>query len=144
MGTYGYLYNWYAVGDSRKICPVGWHVPTDAEWTSLIQFIDASATANATIPQSSTAGGKMKANTLWAIAGPPIPGTDNYDFSALGGGFRDIVGAFGGIGTNTLFWSTSANSVSSAYLRSLEYSTNDVDRYDLTMSGGASVRCIKD
>jgi uncharacterized protein (TIGR02145 family) len=45
--TYGYLYNWYAVNDPRKLCPAGWHVPTDAEWTNLIQFIDPTASAEA-------------------------------------------------------------------------------------------------
>jgi uncharacterized protein (TIGR02145 family) len=58
VGTYGYLYNWYAATDSRKICPSGWHVPTDGEWRILIQSIDPTYIATNT--SSTTAGGRMK------------------------------------------------------------------------------------
>ena len=65
IATYGYLYNWHAATDSRKICPTGWHVPTDGEWTSLIQFIDPTAT-NVIGSQSPNAGVKLKStSTLW-------------------------------------------------------------------------------
>jgi len=65
IATYGYLYNWYAATDSRKICPNGWHVPTDGEWTSLIQFTVPTETVSATVigTQSPTAGGKLKSST---------------------------------------------------------------------------------
>ena len=69
LTTYGYLYNWYAVADARKICPDGWHVPSDGEWTSLILFLDPTANIAAiNANQSSIAGGKMKS------AGMSIPG----------------------------------------------------------------------
>ncbi|MFY8011206.1 MAG: FISUMP domain-containing protein [Saprospiraceae bacterium] len=66
VGTFGYLYNWYAPTDSRKLCPDGWHVPTDAEWTIMIQALDPSQVVNSgnvlsfTGTQSITAGTVMK------------------------------------------------------------------------------------
>ena len=66
VGTFGYLYNWQAVNDSRKLCPAGWHVPTDAEWTDMIQTLDPSQAVNNTNVlifngiQSATAGTVMK------------------------------------------------------------------------------------
>jgi uncharacterized protein (TIGR02145 family) len=58
--NYGYLYNWYAASDSRKLCPTGWHVPSDVEWTELETLLGGS----------SVAGGKLKStSTLWNVSG---------------------------------------------------------------------------
>ncbi len=90
VSTYGYLYNWYAVNDLRKLCPAGWHVPADSDWNKLVKSIDSGADTSAISSiQSTTAGGKMKStSTLWNTATPPSPGTDNFGFTVLPGGYR--------------------------------------------------------
>jgi uncharacterized protein (TIGR02145 family) len=146
IATYGYLYNWYAATDSRKICPTGWHVPTDGEWTSLIQFIVPSETVSATATgiQSPTAGTLMKSNsTLWAVATPPSPGNNTSGFSALPGGFRNNDGSFGGIRFDAFFWSATGSG-SNAWIRFLQYYYSYVYRFTSTKSFGASVRCLRD
>ncbi len=145
VGTYGYLYNWYAVNDSRKLCPTGWHVPTDGEWTSLVRFIDPAASAVGI--QSLTAGGKMKStSTLWTTATPPSAGTDDYGFSALPGGFRNRDGNFYNISINAIFWSANVRTTTEAWYRHLFNDNGNVTRYPnaLDMSYGASVRCLRD
>jgi uncharacterized protein (TIGR02145 family) len=146
IATYGYFYNWYAATDSRKICPTGWHVPTDGEWTSLIQFIVPSETVSATATpiQSPTAGTLMKSNsTLWAVATPPNPGNNTSGFSALPGGFRNNDGSFGGIRFDAFFWSATGSG-SNAWIRFLQYYYSYVYRFTNTKSFGASVRCLRD
>jgi len=149
VGTFGYLYNWYAVNDLRKLCPAGWHVPTDAEWTNLIQFIDPTASAVALGVQSSTAGNVMKSAATNSIYGTGLgwnpagsPGTNISGFSALPGGFRDFVGSFN-IRNDAYFWSATENG-NAAWARYLSNSTDNVNRfYDLKYYG-ASVRCLRD
>ena len=146
LSTYGYLYNWYAATDSRKLCPAGWHVPTDGEWTSLIQFIvptEILGTSQGT--QSLTAGGKMKSTgtTLW---NSPNTGADNSSgFTALPGGYRrNGVGTFLVIGSRAFFWSATTSSSIFAWSRDLYGNTGDVDRETNSKSDGFSVRCLRD
>jgi uncharacterized protein (TIGR02145 family) len=156
ISTYGYLYNWYAVkgiataGSTtyKNICPTGWHVPTDGEWTSLIQFTVPTETVSATAPgiQSSTAGGKMKStSTLWNTATPPSPGTDNFGFTALPGGYR-VDGSFRGEVRNlAFFWSATEDATTgNAWFRFLINDSSNVIRYSYYKSVGASVRCLRD
>jgi len=93
VGTYGYLYNWYAVNDSRKLCPSGWHVPSDSEWTYLSSYLGGQ----------SVAGGKMKSTgtTYWNSQSSGT--TNSSGFSALPGGYRDSNGSFGDIDTTFSF-----------------------------------------
>jgi uncharacterized protein (TIGR02145 family) len=145
VSTYGYLYNWYAVNDLRKLCPAGWHVPTDGEWTSLIQFTVPTETVSATVigTQSPNAGGKMKStSTLWNTATPPSPGTDNFGFTVLPGGARRNDGSFSNIRNTATFWSATV-STSYAWYRYLDYNGN-VYRNIQYQSYGASVRCLRD
>jgi len=141
LSTYGYLYNWYAATDSRKICPTGWHVPTDGDWNNLILFIDP--TANATIygVQSTTAGGKMKSTSLWNIG---LPGTDNYGFTALPGGGRNMASNFLNINGSAYFWSAPEYDPGNAWFRALNNSTGNVERITSLKSDGLSIRCLKD
>jgi uncharacterized protein (TIGR02145 family) len=152
--NYGYLYNWYAVagiitdgGNAIKnICPTGWHVPTDGEWTSLIQFIVPTETVGATVvgSQSPNAGGKLKSTTLWNTATPPSPGTDNFFFTALPGGARNNDGRFTNIRNVAFFWSATESDYSNAWFRSLLNNYSDVHRASTLKSVGASVRCLRD
>jgi uncharacterized protein (TIGR02145 family) len=152
--NYGFLYNWYAAAGivtsmgspTKNICPTGWHVPTDGEWTSLIQFTVPTETVSATVNgiQSLNAGGKLKStSTLWNTATPPSPGTDNFGFTALPGGYRNFNGSFNSIRGSAFFWSATENG-SNAWFRDLNYSSSNVGRYNTVKSYGASVRCLRD
>ncbi len=142
--NYGNLYNWYAatgiitIGGSptKNICPTGWHVPTDTEWTTLTDYLGGT----------SVAGGKMKStSTLWNVASTPTPGTNTSDFSALPGGVRQSGGSFVGIRDYTYFWSTTENNGSYGRSRSLFSSYDGVDRSDYADKAlGAYIRCLKD
>jgi len=140
--TYGFLYNWYAATDARNICPSGWHVPTDGEWTKLIQFIDPSGSASA-VAQSATAGAKIKSSsTLWLFGGA---GTDDYGFTGLPGSQRQEDGSFGGIRTSALFWSsTSDGTTGNSFIRYMLYSDDAVARVARGKMAGFHVRCLKD
>jgi uncharacterized protein (TIGR02145 family) len=80
--TYGALYNWFTISDSRKLAPAGWHIPTESEWTTLINFLGGE----------SVAGGKLKATNLWAS---PNTGANNSSgFTAFPRGVRNLIGWF--------------------------------------------------
>jgi uncharacterized protein (TIGR02145 family) len=141
--TYGYLYNWYAAkgvstsGSTtyKNICPTGWHVPTDAEWTALVTQLGGA----------SVAGGKMKSTGTANWVGQSA-GTDNSSgFSALPGGARDGLGGFAGIRTMAWFLSATENGGLDAWLRELTFIADNVDRpLSINKTAAASVRCLKD
>ncbi len=129
---YGALYNWYAV-NTCNICPTGWHVPTDEEWTILINFLGGS----------SVAGGKMKEEGLvhWV---DPNNATNESGWTGLPGGLRSSSGTFGTLGNNGWWWS-STNSGEDVWLRNLDNVSAVAFDYDGSYkSYGFSVRCIKD
>ena len=168
VGTFGYLYNWYAATDSRKLCPDGWHVPTDEEWTILIQALDPSQVVNSgnvstfSGIQSTTAGTVLKSavtNSIWGIGlgynpnSPPSPGTNTSGFTALPGGYRTNFNfSGGGIGISDLirlvphFWSaTEIVGTPVAWFRNLTHLSGNVNRsYYRKDRNGLSVRCLKD
>ena len=134
--TYGYLYNWYAATDSREICPTGWHVPSDAEWTTLTDQLGTV----------SVAGTVMKSNsTLWTVATPPSPGTNTSGFSALPGGIRLYPGNFVAIRIYAVFWSATQFDDNYPWNRTLTSDDGNVERNSIFDKWhGASVRCLKD
>ena len=160
--NYGFLYNWYAakgisapISTSHKnLCPVGWHVATDGDLTTLIKFIDPAVNDNTVGVQSATAGGKMKStSTLWSPATPPSPGTDNYGFAFLPGGLREgtspfSTGSFGYQINQGFVWSsTESVGIDQAWYRFLSSSDATVWRHNdlaIKKSFGLSVRCLKD
>jgi len=161
VGTFGYLYNWYAVNDSRKLCPAGWHVPTDSDWNKLAKSIDSGAdTTTTTFPQpfaqSNTAGTKMKSTTTNTTAGsglgwdpesPPSPGTNTSGFTGLPGGMRYFVGVFFFIRYDGNFWSATEYASNNAYASSRGLSSSNGDLYRVNSGDklfGFSVRCLKD
>jgi uncharacterized protein (TIGR02145 family) len=140
LSTYGYLYNWYAVADSKGLCPSGWHVPSDSEWTTLTTYLGGE----------SVAGGKMKSTgtTLWNS--PNTGATNESSFSAFPGGFRNRDGSFGYeilIHYGAFFWS-STEYYSGALNRNLYSYRSSVNGIDNFFNGdkllGASIRCLKD
>jgi uncharacterized protein (TIGR02145 family) len=130
---YGKLYNWYTTrGDT--LCPTGWGVPTDAEWTTLTDNLGGE----------SVAGGKMK-STETIYWNSQSVGTDNSSgFSALPGGYRNSDGSFGNIRNSAFFWSATEYANNNAWLRNLYASNGNVYRYGSGKSLGASVRCLRD
>ena len=132
---YGKLYNWYAVNDSRGLAPAGWHVASDAEWTTIETCQGGS----------SVAGGAMKeAGTIhWTI--PNTGATNSSGFTGLPGGLRQSSGAFlGGGGIYNYLWSSSEILASSAWYRFLSFSFADIGRNATLKQTGFSVRCIRD
>ena len=131
---YGKLYNWYAVNDARGLAPEGWHIPTDGEWTILINHLGGE----------DVAGGKMK-STGMAYWNPPNKGATNISrFSALPGGTRTRERSFGGIRNDTYFWSSTEYN-EGAWGRDLFSNASYVNRYSYFFgSVGASVRCLRD
>jgi len=131
---YGKLYNWYAVNDPRGLAPVGWHIPTDAELTTL----------STTLGGDAVAGGKMKVagTTRWTA---PNTGADNSSgFAGLPGGSRNNNGPFFTVGDYGYWWSSTENNTTSAWYRSLFYSDGNFTRYYASKHYGFSVRCLRD
>lgn len=130
--TYGKLYNWYAVNDPRGLAPKGWHIPSDAEWTKLSDFLGGE----------DVAGGKMKITTLWES--PNTGATNESGFTALPAGYRNDDGVFDGIVLGVDYWSTSESSADLGWARSLSSGTSDLSRFDGYKKAGFSCRCVKD
>jgi uncharacterized protein (TIGR02145 family) len=136
---YGRLYNWYACADARQLCPVGWHVPTDPEWTVLTNYLGGETIA----------GGKMKttgtienSTGLWYT--PNAEATNSSGFSGAPAGFRDNNGGYGYIGYLMHWWSSSEVGMGSAWSRYLGYSGGNVLRVTSNKQVGFSVRCLRD
>jgi uncharacterized protein (TIGR02145 family) len=131
---YGKLYNWYAVNDPRGIAPEGWHLPSDAEWTTLTDFLGGR----------SVAGGKMKTTGTTQWEEPNTGATNSSGFSGLPGGCRYGDGSFGYIGYNGFWWSSSEGSPNNAWERTLNYNYSYVNRDYGYKESGFSVRCLRD
>ena len=131
--TYGALYNWYSV-NTGKLCPTGWHVPTDAEWTTLTTYLGGEAVA----------GGKMKETGTIHWYESPVETSNSSGFTAIPGGMRYYNdGIFKGIGITGIWWSSSENSSNSAWCRYFFYATNDVSKLVDNKPDALSVRCLK-
>jgi hypothetical protein len=164
---YGKLYNWYAVNDPRGLAPAGWHVPSDAEWTKLENFLGTDA------------GKKMKSTSGWndyetdntcpncrdwndeyrkkvpcheckdnrvigakeTISGN---GTNSSGFSGLPGGYRDYYVNFINIGDYGYWWSSTEDGTNFAYGRVLSLNYDNLYRFNSLKGGGLSVRCLRD
>jgi uncharacterized protein (TIGR02145 family) len=157
--VYGKLYNWYAVAGiydaasaanpalRKKLAPNGWHIPSDGEWSSLINCLDPNADGGNNLPN--IAGGKMKSiGTLQAGTGlwqsPNADATNESGFTGLPAGCRFDGGTFGTIGNNGLWWSSSEYFTTSAWFRALNYYNGDADSSSYDKFYGFSVRCVKD
>jgi uncharacterized protein (TIGR02145 family) len=129
---YGKLYNCYPTVDPRGLCPVGWHVPTDAEWTVLRDYLGGELVA----------GGKMKSTTGWDA--PNTGATNESGFSGLPGGGRYYDGAFNYIGDDGIWWSSTEYNTNDAWSRLLTYNYGYVSRNLNFKVSGFSVRCLRD
>jgi len=135
VAVYGGLYNWHAVNDSRSIAPSGWHVPSDAEWSTLTGYFGGDMVA----------GSKLKeaGSTHWVD--PYEPATDEAGFTALPGGGRLYPGIFLLFGYNGLWWtSTQEEGTNGAWSRSMGSLSNGVGRVIDHKQYGYSIRCVRD
>ncbi len=139
FNTYGALYNWPA---ALTACPPGWHLPSDAEWTALITYLDPSADPDVWGSQSYVAGGKMKSTPLWSS--PNTGATNESGWSGLPGGRRYDIGHFFNLGRSGNWWSASEGNADSAWYRNLNYYNGNVYRDGSNKDYGISVRCLRD
>jgi len=136
---YGYLYNWYVTTNASPITSSDdWVVPTDAQWTTLTNYLGGL----------SVAGGKLKeTGTIEGLDGywlsPNIGAINEVEFNARGGGYRDNNGAFGNIGYLGFWWSASENYASIAWYRYMNGSYSSVGRGSSNKEVGFSIRLLK-
>jgi uncharacterized protein (TIGR02145 family) len=134
VAKYGYLYDWQT---ACNVCPTGWHLPSDTEWTQLTEFVGGKV------------GTKLKAKSGWSRNGN---GTDDYGFYALPGGARDgWYGSFYSIGLYSTWWSSSVILTKKnlpvtdlAWRRYMVSHRSNVSRSDTYEGWGLSVRCVRD
>jgi len=135
---YGKLYNWYAVSKTtngnKNVCPTGWHVPTDAEWTVLTDYLGGE----------SVAGGKMKEVGTTSWNSPNTDATNTSLFTGLPGGNRNYIGNYNFIGGNGYWWSSTEFNADNAWFRYLNSFIGNANRSNSIKENGFSVRCLRD
>lgn len=145
--AYGYLYNWYAVDDSRNIAPASWHVPTDEEWKTLEKYLGMSQSeADEYGWHGTDEGGKLKETDTTHWQGPNTGATNESGFFALLGGSRNLIGNgyFGLESQRALFWSASQNGNYRAWSRYMIYNNPVINRSDYPRQSRLSVRLVRD
>lgn len=130
---YGKLYNWYTVNDSRNVCPTGWHVPSNAEWTVLRNYLGAV-----------NIGGKMKSTGTQYWLTPNTYATNESGFSGLPGGNRTHLGTFQNTGYVSYYWNSQENDPNDAMSYILHFNSGSLGASLMPKRYGFSVRCIKD
>jgi uncharacterized protein (TIGR02145 family) len=135
VSSYGRLYTWYTVTDSRNICPTGWHVPDDTEWSILTTYLGGETFA----------GGKLKEAGLTHWQSPNTGATNETGFTALPGSGRNPQGTpINDFGSTGYWWSSSDYDATYTLGRTLIYNTNSVGRGTFHKKIGFSVRCLQD
>jgi uncharacterized protein (TIGR02145 family) len=144
--TYGRLYDWATAmalpsncnsnscssqinAKHKGVCPTGWHIPSDAEWTTLTNFV------------GDFAGIKLKSTSGWNEG---VNGMDDYGFAALPVGFVGFNGNFVNVGISSYWWSATEYSAANAYSPFMAYNYANVSRFNYVKTGLFSVRCVKD
>jgi uncharacterized protein (TIGR02145 family) len=137
---YGKLYNWYAIADPKGLAPKGWHVPSDAEWTQLSEFLGQTKLGIGEV-QIGIAGTKMKSKDGWRKSSK---GQNESGFSGLPGGYRNLNCYFKYLGSSCLWWSSTEKDSSQAWCRQLDYFYSILVKISNYKHIGCYVRCIKD
>jgi len=130
--TYGALYNWYTV-NTGKLCPTDWHVPTDSEWTVLIDYLGGD----------DVAGGKLKETGTAHWNFPNIGATNETGFTGLPGGAINCIGIFSYFGEYGSWWSSNEEDNSNALRRDIGNNSSSVGRFGTSKQDGWSIRCLK-
>jgi uncharacterized protein (TIGR02145 family) len=134
IATFGRLYNQIAATDSRNICPSGWHVPSDGDWTNLITYLGGNQLA----------GGKLRESGYRHWAMPNSGATNANGFTALPGGFRNYDGTFQDMGNQAFWWCSTEHDAGSNYYRFIDFQDSYIYRSWSTEPFGFSIRCVKD
>ena len=132
--TYGKLYNWYAVAGTKKLCPSGWHVPTDSEWSDLVTAFGGYDVAAAKMMEAGVAH--------WLS--PNSFATNSSGFTALGTGYRNYLGEFKDLNYIGGFWSANSFDETYASYRTMYAGSVSIDNHGVNKKTGLSVRCVKD
>lgn len=148
---YGKLYNWHAVSDTRNICPVGWHIPTDEDWKTLerhlgMDSVDVDSLGFLFRGIAQNIGGKMRATGTDHWIAPNDSATNESCFSGLPAGGRHFNGTFSNLGYYTGWWSGTERPASAggAWYRSLSSDNGSFSRSSFKLEHGVSIRCVKD
>jgi uncharacterized protein (TIGR02145 family) len=131
--TYGALYNRYTV-NTGKLCPSGWHVSSDVEWSALVTFLGGEIVA----------GGKLKETGTTHWSSPNSEATNESGFTALPGGSRYTNGVFFTIKNLGYWWSSTESNTLNGWYRSMNNRNSAVGRNYYDSTNGFSVRCVKD
>jgi uncharacterized protein (TIGR02145 family) len=142
---YGRLYKWYAVDNNaatkmasnggKNVCPTGWHVPSDAEWTTLTDYLGGE----------SVAAGKLKETGTTHWLSPNTGATNETGFTALPAGLFVFNRTYSSIGSSGYWWSSTEFSASYGWTRYMDKDNTDVGRSHLENKGSkCSVRCVRD
>lgn len=130
----GKMYNWYAVNDTRKLCPTGWHVPNESDWSALEFALGGQIVA----------GKKMKVTGTTYWFGGNANATNESGFSALGSGLYYFYGSFEGLTQGVNFWSATSFDASSAWVRSISFDADNLALSIYPKNSGYHVRCVRD
>jgi uncharacterized protein (TIGR02145 family) len=131
--VFGHLYNWYALSDPRGLCPSGWRIPTDDDWTVMAEFLGGEQVS----------GGKLKESDTLYWHSPNTGATNETGFSGLPGGSRQQNGPFWYFGYYGLWWTSTAENSEFAFYRSLSFDNTAMFRNHFRKNCGLAVRCIK-
>ena len=137
--TYGNLYNWHALGDSRGLCPSGWHVPAGSEWKILADFLGGNTLAGGALKSTGTI---EQSSGLWYV--PNTGATNSSGFTALPGGYRINYGTFYSLGNVAYFWSASDTATVNAWNYILDANNGELSRIFSLKTNGFSIRCCRD
>jgi uncharacterized protein (TIGR02145 family) len=143
--TYGVLYNWAAAmneaesstnnpSEVQGVCPTGWHLPSDAEWTELTDYLGGA----------NVAGGKLKETGTTHWNSPNNGATNEVGFTALPGGYRFIDGYFKFMGNEGYWWSTTQSNSTAAHTRLIQFDNGAAWNIAFGKDIGFSVRCVRD
>jgi uncharacterized protein (TIGR02145 family) len=141
---YGKLYNWYAVDDSRNIAPIGWHVPTDAEWTTLGNYVGVNFGSFGTVAKALASTTNWASSTWGGAPGKDLTKNNSTGFTALPGGFRGSNGVFNYIGKHGYWWCSTEVSTSLAYFWKLDYDSSNLNWDCVSKECGFPVRLVRD
>ena len=143
---YGKLYNFYAIADTKKLCPSGWHIPSDGEWKTMEIYLGMTQNqADATGFRGNNEGGKLKYSgcpNYWTCQN--IGATNTTGFNAVAAGYRYDNGLNTNSGSSAGFWTSTESDATNAWSRSINYDNAQISRISLNKKFGLSVRCLKD
>jgi uncharacterized protein (TIGR02145 family) len=150
--AFGALYNWFTLDTStnggRNVCPVGWHIPDNSEWTILTGFLANNGYGyNGNLMQTAkslAASSGWSSDLISGNIGNNQSGNNRSGFAALPGGYRDFDGAFDSIGGYGGWWSSTEYDSENAFSEVLVYSSNNIGNYEYSKLVGFSVRCVSD